>query len=260
VIEATRTKQQNGATLGGDTKVTECGGNNGCGTVYEITPSGTKTVLHAFQGGSDGVEPNSGVIRDRNGNLYGTSGGGNGGANCPNGCGTVFKVAPDGTETVLYAFQAGSDGNGPVAGLLMDGTGNLYGTTIYGGGAAGCPFGPLGCGTVFKIAPDGTESVLYVFKGGSDGQFPEGGLIADKAGNLYGTTYDGGGPSCHGAGCGTVFKLAPDGTETVLYAFGKLHYGRNPTAALLAGKNGLLYGTASAGGSKNDGVVFSVTK
>ena len=117
---------------------------------------------------------------------------------------------------------------------------------------------PDGCGTVFKLAPDGTETVLYAFQGGSDGSIPVAGLIMDKAGNLYGTTYFGGGSHCRGAGCGTIFKLAPDGTETILYAFRRAH-GANPTAALLL-KNGVLYGTATAGGTNNDGVVFSVKK
>jgi len=152
---------------------------------------------------------------------------------------------------VLYSFQGSSDGWEPLGGLLKDKVGNLYGTT--GGGGNGDQ------GTVFKLAPDGTESVLYAFKGGSDGDNPETGVIMDKAGNLYGTTFAGGGMHCShtSAGCGTVFKLAPDGTETVLFAF-YAKRGVQPAAALLMGKHGLLYGTATAGGKHSDGVVFSV--
>ncbi len=241
-----------GATaVGGN--MADCGGQ-GCGTVFELDSTGHESVLYAFTGGSDGGGPSGGLIRDKNGNLYGETGGG--GINCgdaPSGCGVVFKLAPDGTETVLYTFQGGSDGELPRGSLLMDNAGNLYGTTLGGGGA------PCNCGTVYRLAPSGTETVLHAFQAHSDGGLPEAGLIADKAGNLYGTTYAGGSTNCKGAGCGIVFKVAPDGTETVLFAFSARH-GRNPTAALLKGKNGLLYGTASAGGKNNDGVVFSVTK
>jgi uncharacterized repeat protein (TIGR03803 family) len=165
----------------------------------------------------------------------------------------VFKVTSDGTETVLHTFRDGSDGCASIGQLFEDGTGNLYGTTA-GGGSGG------GYGTVFKLAPDGTETVLYSFRGGRDGAAPQGGLIPDKAGNLYGTTYVGGGAGCGGNGCGTVFKLATDGTETVLFRFGNPNKGYFPWTGLLAGKNGLLYGTATSGGINNNGVVFSVRK
>jgi len=239
---------------------TPCG-SAGCGTVFKVTPGGSESVLHAFQGGSDGAEPGGGVIRDANGNLYGTTGGGGNTDNiCPPiGCGTVFKIAPDGTESVLYAFQAGNDGVAPAAGLVMDAAGNLYGTTGYGGNGVNCPNGPSGCGTVFKLAQDGSETVLYAFKGGSDGQLPDSVLIMDKAGNLYGTTFLGGSNGCKrdGGGCGTVFKVAPDGTETILQVLGGLH-GSRPRGSLLM-TNGYLYGTAG-GGSFNDGVVFKMRK
>ncbi len=235
-----------------------CAGE-GCGTIFELKSDGTKQTLYAFQGGSDGVGPLGGVIKDKSGNLYGTTD--SGGTDCDGqgiGCGTVFKIASGGTETLLHTFQGGSDGRAPYAGLILDGAGNLFGTT-GGGGGSGC--GGLGCGTVFKIAADGTERVLYSFQGGTDGYAPEAGLVIDKSGNLYGTTFFGGGTGCKQTGhvgCGTVFKLAPDGTETVLYAFKHLH-GAYPAAALLL-QNGILYGTASEGGTNNDGVVFSLKK
>ncbi len=238
---------------------TEVGGAPcGCGTVFELASNGSKKVLYSFQGGGDGANPVAGLIADKTGNLYGTARVG-GNLNCfSGGCGVVFKLAPDGTESVLHAFQ-GSDGEFPTASLIMDSSGNLYGTTEWGGGGNVCSFGVSGgCGTVFRVTPDGTESVLHSFQGGSDGANPEGGVVMDKAGNLYGTTSAGGGTSCKGSGCGTVFKLAPDGTETVLYAFKRLH-GTFPTSMLLL-KNGILYGTTWQGGSNNDGVVFSVKK
>jgi uncharacterized repeat protein (TIGR03803 family) len=240
-----------GTTIEGG-NLAACGGA-GCGTVFELQPNGMETTLYAFQGGSDGASPQAGLIEDSTGNFYGTTVGG-GIFTCVNGsigCGVVFKLAPDGTETVLHAFQGGSDGDLPRSGLIADKIGNLYGTTTAGG--------PNGYGTVFELTPDGTETVLYSFKAGNDGNFPIGGVNMDKTGNLYGTTTYGGGPHCKGEGCGTVFKLAPDGTETVLFAFFGKH-GVQPDASLLMGKDGLLYGTASAGGKYNDGVVFSVKK
>ena len=231
------------------------GSNCGCGVVFKVAPDGTETVVHAFQGGADGYEPGGGVILDSNGNLYGTTTAGGGSSSCGTiGCGTLFKIAPDGRETTVYAFQGDNDGSVPSSSLLIDGADNLIGTTGFGGT---CQNGGGGCGTVFKVAPDGTETVLYSFKGGSDGDVPEAGVITDKAGSLYGTTYYGGGTHCHGLGCGTVFKLAADGTESVLFAFGNKR-GRYPAAGLLRGPHGVLYGTTTAGGTNNDGVVFKI--
>lgn len=211
---------------------------------------GSETVLHAFQGGGDGASPQSALIADGAGNLYGTTYYGGGGA-CFGGCGTIFRLAPDGTLRVLYSFQGGSDGEYPAAGLTADTSGNLYGTTSEGAGS-GC-YGNQGCGTVFRLAPDGSFAVLHTFAGGSDGGQPEAGLIIDAAGNLYGTTYTGGGNACPvGGGCGTVFRLAPDGTETVLHAFcatKNCRDGALPWAGLIADKNGNLYGTTMTGGS-----------
>ena len=229
--------------------LSDCDGY-GCGTVFELTPKGKKTVIYAFQGGNDGLSPQGAVIMDNAGNLYGTTGGGGGSPNCDVGCGTVFKIAPGGIESVLYSFQGGSDGSGPITGLTADSAGNLYGTTTYSGSNDD--------GTVFKVTPGGTETVLYSFQPGGGGEFPDAGVILDKAGNLYGTTYEGGDSGCKGRGCGVVFKLAPDGTETVLYAFGSRH-GASPAAGLLMGKNDTLYGTTTAGGKDRDGVVFKVT-
>jgi uncharacterized repeat protein (TIGR03803 family) len=153
--------------------------------------------------------PNGELIIDSAGNLYGTTAqGGTGDCNSGLGCGTVFKLAPDGTETVLYAFTGGSDGSIP-GWLLRTANGGFLGTTSAGGDL-GCTDSSSGCGTVFKLSPDNTEKVLYAFKGPkTDGAFP-GVLIAGSAGNLYGAT--GWGGRHHGCfykrqGCGTVFEL-----------------------------------------------------
>jgi uncharacterized repeat protein (TIGR03803 family) len=231
---------------------------SGCGTVFEVSPGGTLTVLHTFQGGADGGAPQGGVISDSSGNLYGTTGAGGNGVDCGSfGCGTVFKIATDGTETILHAFQAdGSDGVAPQSTLVMDGSGNLFGTTDEGGT---CLYSG-GCGTVFKVAPDGTETVLYSFQAGDDGYFPLAGVAMDSKGNLYGTTKFGGSRGCKKRlGCGTVFNLTPAGKESILFAFKKGHGGYGPvTPLLLAGKK--LYGTALQGGKGNNGVVFEVKK
>ena len=219
------------------------------GTVFEIATDGTETILHVFKNAADGRFPFSTLIADKSGNLYGTTELG-GGTGCGgDGCGTVFKVASSGTETVFYAFQGAPDGAFPVGGLVLDNNGNLVGTTYSGGavGGANCSIDPHGCGTVFQITPAGTETVVYNFHGGSDGIAPRGTLLADKSGNLYGTTEYGG--SCNSNSiCGTVFKLAPDGTETVLYRFLGGNDGASPYAGVIADKSGNLYGTTYVGG------------
>ncbi|MGD0189823.1 MAG: choice-of-anchor tandem repeat GloVer-containing protein [Rhizomicrobium sp.] len=225
--------------------------DSGCGTVFELQPNGTKITLYAFQGGSDGDVPRGGLVADASGNLYGTTGGG-GTCNVEiYGCGTVFKIASGGTESVLYAFQGGTDGQWPYGGVIIDGAGNLYGTTELGGSQ--------GAGTIFKIAPNGTETVLYSFKGGKDGVDPQAGLVTDANGTLYGTTEYGGNSKClkNGVtGCGTVFELTANGEEKVLYTFNKSR-GENPAAPLLLSGRNELYGTTTTGNG-NYGVVFSV--
>ncbi|MGA8535386.1 MAG: choice-of-anchor tandem repeat GloVer-containing protein, partial [Candidatus Tumulicola sp.] len=168
--------------------VTRAGGANSFGTIFSITKSGTYTRLYSFAKGRDGC-PFAGLINVR-GVLYGTTYG----CNQINGHGTVFKITTSGTETLLYSFVGGSDGAHPSAGLTDVG-GVLYGTTDYGGtGSCLDSYRQLGCGTVFKITTAGTETVLYSFKGGTDGANPEARLIAVN-GRLYGTT------SYGGAGC-----------------------------------------------------------
>ena len=228
------------------------GGNvgNGYGVLFEISSSGQETVPHVFGAGSDGSSPNGGLVIDAAGNVYGTTQ--NGGRN---GSGAVFKVAPDFTETLLYSFASGSDGRYPRDGLIMDANGNLYGTTYTGGSA--------GCGTVFEVTPGGAETVLYSFNGGTDGCDPgvaDGGtggrpLAMDANGNLYGTTYEGG-----EYGYGTVFKLAPNGTETVLHSFNNDGTdGYSPYGGVTIDSQGNLYGVTQSGGTFVYGTIFKVT-
>jgi len=180
------------------------GGTADNGTIYKMDPSGKLTILYSFQGTKDGRYPNGPLVRDAEGNFYGTTTNGGGQDD-----GTVFKVDSSGKETTLHSFTGGSDGYSPYVGLTRDNAGNLYGVTIWGGGSNGC-YG-LGCGTLFKVEPSGKETVLHSFTGGSDGAEPEGALIPDNSGNLYGTAPGGGDLSCgpRGGGCGVVFKLEP---------------------------------------------------
>lgn len=222
---------------------TNGGGANGDGTVFEFSATGTETLLYSFAGGTtDGVGPQAGLIMDSAGNFYGTTAGGG-----ANGDGTVFKLTASGTETVLYSFTGGSDGATPIAALIMDSAGNLYGTTQKGGAS--------GNGTVFKISAAGRESVLYAFGSGSDGQYPDASLVRDNAGSLYGTTPHGG-----VFGDGTVFKLTAGGAESVLYNFtGGTADGRFPDGGLVMDDAGNLYGTTAADGAYGSGTAFEVT-
>jgi len=224
---------------------THMGGPFNAGTVFKVTPKGTETVLYSFTGGTDGAYPFfAGVVRDKAGNLYGTTSSGG-----VNNLGTVFKLTPTGTETVLHSFaNDGTDGSVPLAGLVLDKTGNLYGTT-YAGGASGA-------GTVFKVDPSGTETVLYSFTAGTDGCYPyNAGVVLGKKGVLYGTT-----SSCGASGFGTVFKLTPTGTETVLHSFNADGTdGVYPDAGLAIDSKSNLYGITHVGGATGYGTVFKLT-
>ena len=197
-----------GTTAAGGINCTDL--NYQCGVIFKVDPTGNETVLYRFTGGADGARPEAGLVLDKAGNLYGTaeSGGFTGGECGSWGCGVVFKLDPTGKEAVLYSFTDGADGASPAADLIRDEAGNLYGTNLFGP--------PLGkaSGTVFKLDPTGKETVLYSFTGGPDGGWPHAGLVRDKSGNLYGTTYYGG-----TYGFGTVFKVDTSGNETVLYSF-----------------------------------------
>jgi len=251
-----------------------CGGS-GCGTVFQLKPYPTacktalygwqETVLYRFTGGSDGSTPELGdLIFDQAGNIYGTTAlGGYQGGSCSNygGCGVVFELTPSNggwTEKVLYSFTGGSDGAIPLAGLIFDNVGNLYGTTIYGGNLD-C-FAPYGCGTVFQLTPSGsgwTANVLYTFQGGNDGQSPYAGLVFNQAGDLYGTTVTGG----QGGG-GTAFELTSSKgmglwTFTLIYGL-SAGDGDGPVGTLVVDAPGNLYGTTAADGLFQWGSVFKL--
>jgi uncharacterized repeat protein (TIGR03803 family) len=215
------------------------GGAYGYGTVFRMTASGALTTLVSFNY-ADGAYPSPVLVQGGDGNFYGTTE--NGGTN--GGLGTVFKVTPSGTLTILYSFNGGSDGAAPIAGVVQGVDGNLYGTTYQGGST--------GFGTVFKIEPSGALTTLYSFTGGSDGDSPWGGLVQARDGNLYGTTQSGG-----DYGFGTVFQIAPTGPLTTLVQF-ESYNGANPSATLVQGVDGNLYGTTQAGGSLGDGTIFRI--
>jgi uncharacterized repeat protein (TIGR03803 family) len=219
-----------------------------------LAPNGTLNVIYNFGGGTDGSLAYAGLTAAKAGNFIGaTFEGGSG--NCGGeGCGTIFRVAPDGTEKVLYVFQGGSDGQLPYTAPVVDSAGTLTGTT-YEGGAGDCGGG--GCGTVFKLAHNGTKTILHAFTGGSDGGSPIGKLIADGAGNYYGTTYSGGTTGC-GAGCGTVFKIDASGSVNVMYAFSGGSDGANPSGGVILDAKGNIFGTTTNGGTAGAGTVFRI--
>jgi uncharacterized repeat protein (TIGR03803 family) len=251
------------ATNGEFYGTTQSGGANcfpedGCGTVFRITPSGTLTTLYSFcaqSGCTDGSYPSAGLVQATNGNLYGTTAGGG-----ANGYGTVFEITPSGTLTTLYSFcsQDGcTDGDTAEGGLVQATNGKFYGTTA--GGA-------YGYGTVFNITPSGTLTTLYSSCEKSqctDGAAPGAGLVQATDGNFYGTTYYGGGANYGG----TIFKITGSGTLTTLYSFCALSGctdGEYPLAALVQDASGVLYGTTYQGGSSGAcfngcGTVFSLS-
>ena len=216
------------------------GGTSRAGVVYQVTAAGAETVLYTFTGGTDGTGPYAGVIRDTVGNLYGTAA--YGGAA---GEGVAYKLDTTGVQTVLYGFPESGGGYGPNSGVILDGAGNLYGTTPQGGS--------LGAGVVYRMSAAGHEAVLYSFTGGADGSNPNSGVVRDSAGNLYGTTFNGG-----TFGYGTVYKLDTAGNETVLYTFTGGSDGSNPYAGVVRDSAGNLYGTTWYGGVGGAGVIYQV--
>ena len=274
------------------------GGSANFGTVFKISPAGSETILHSFTGGSDGIRPYGPLLRDKNGNLYGTTA--VGGAYS---YGTIYQLTPNGNETILHYFNPDQhDGAGPVTGLTTDKQGNLYGVALIGGlfkqgavfeinskgiygilhqfgatatdgnapvtltlDASGNLYGTTAfggaysAGTVFRLVPGANwnETVLYSFGSSTtDGQDPLGTPLLDTQGNLYGTTLFGG-----SAACGTIYKLTPSGEETILHHFGGTGDGCNPNGGLLKGSNGVLYGVTFAGGAgsySTGGIVYKL--
>jgi uncharacterized repeat protein (TIGR03803 family) len=247
--------------------VTTNGGAAGAGAVFKLTAPGnegqawTETILYSFQNQADGGFPAAGLLTDKTGALYGTTP-----YSGDFGEGTVFKLTPPTrqgnpwTESVLYTFGlsgAPDDGNQPMAGLIADSNGALYGTTIFGG--------TQGDGAVFMLTPPSggqttwTETTLYSFMNNGDGALPGAALLLQKR-NLYGTTEGTGGTGSYGS----VFQLAPPAagmtawTETTMYKFAGTSDGKYPVSALVADSAGNLYGTAETGGPHNCGVAFEV--
>jgi uncharacterized repeat protein (TIGR03803 family) len=230
-----------------------CG--EGCGTVFKYHKNGHETTLYQFQGGNDGASPNGDLVRDKSGNLYGTAYWGPYGFD-----GVVFKVDKKGNETVLHQFTGFPDGQFPIGGLIHDGKGNLFGTTSAGGGGA-CMGG---CGTVFRLSKTGKEAILYRFLASPDGAFPYAALLRGKSGTFYGTTHDGGDPTCTdlGPGCGTVFQVNLSGQEKILYRFRASKKEDLPIGGLIADAAGNFYGTTAGdvnfGRATSYGTVFKL--
>ena len=221
---------------------TNTGGANNAGTVFKVTPSGSGSVLWSFGNGTDGGNPKSALVQGSDGALYGTTTGGG-----AFGGGTVFRITLAGVESILWSFGSGADGADPEAGVIQGTDGNLYGTTLLGGTQSQ--------GIVFKVSPSGVETVLFNFDPAT-GSSPKAALIQATDGNFYGTTSAGG--SARG---GTVFKITPAGEESVLWSFGAGHDAYSPAASLVQGSDGNFYGTTIAGGTVNngDGTIFRVT-
>jgi uncharacterized repeat protein (TIGR03803 family) len=224
---------------------TEGGGAYGYGTVFKASKSGKVTVLYSFTGGSDGANPFVGLLRDKAGNLYGTTA--YGGASS---VGTVFKLSKSGKETVLHSFAGGTaDGCYPFGGLLRDAAGNFYGTTEVCGAS--------GVGTVFKLSEKGVLTLLHSFAGGSsDGEYPSfTTLLMDKTGNIYGVAEQGGTYNL-----GVAYKLSKSGKLTVLHSFaGGSTDGCDVFGTPVRDSKGNLYGTANACGSSEVGIVWKVS-
>jgi hypothetical protein len=286
-----------GATTDGGSS--SCDGPGQCGTVYKLAPPASKggawteTVLYTFKGHAqnDGATPEGGLVIDEAGNLYGTTGYGGSGT-ClllggPVGCGTVYELSPPAkrgdpwTETVLHSFQGGKDGYVASGDLVFDEAGNLYGATLFGGGKGTTCDSLYGgqCGTIFKVTPPKTggkwtEKVLHRFGGiamgkqDGDGAVPNGGLVLDIKGSIYGTTYIGGYNCSHNSnqGCGTIFELKPPTksagawTEKLIHAFKAGSDGGEPNGNLIFDNSGALYGTAGGGPSGDAGIVFRFMK
>jgi uncharacterized repeat protein (TIGR03803 family) len=241
----------------------------GCGVVFKLQPSATtchtaicsasEVPVYQFTQQSDGLYPDGTVVFDQAGNLYGTTYAGGLPSNYPcgngyRGCGIVYKLAPSGSgwvKSAIYSFMGGTDGGAPYSGLIFDQTGNLYGTTEFGGAN--------NFGTVFQLTPSGsgwTENVIYSFLNSQDGAGPLGGLVMDGSGNLYGTTFSGG-----IGGGGTVFELSPSNGGWTFTVISSLVGGQNsggPRASLTLDRAGNLYGTTSQDGAFQCGNVFKL--
>ncbi len=254
------------------------------GTIFKLDPAGNLTVLHSVGSGaglvmdaagnlygstSEGIfkldpatqtftvldasaRSEAALALDAAGNLYGTTEFGGTGA-CGNGCGTVFKLDTTGTYTVLYSFAGGGDGLSPLGGVVLDATGNLWGTTS-GGGAPNCGLAnkpKISCGTVFTVSPSGGQIRGLSLQGSL---YPADGLVMNAAGSFYGTSKF----ENHGGTSGTVFEIGASGIQNIIQTFSGLPDGQNPLAGVVLDPAGSLYGTTSAGGPLGSGTVFKI--
>lgn len=243
---------------------TSQGGASNYGTVFKVSVDGTESILHSFSG-SDGQNPESGLIKDSSRNLYGTTNTG-GSVTCSiglefNGCGTIFQVTAAGDFTSLVSF-AGTNGANPSGPLTLK-NGTFYGVTGAGGQNANCPASDYeeGCGTVFAVSgTDWSESVLYNFGGGTDGFAPEG-PVAFASGKLFGTTTSGNGSPCVSNVCGTAFELTSKSgnwNEKMLHAFAGKTDGAFPNGGFVRIVSGEVYGTTLKGGANGFGTIFKI--
>jgi uncharacterized repeat protein (TIGR03803 family) len=237
---------QAGLVQGSDSNfygTTAWGGASSYGTVFRISPGGSLTNLWSFTGGTDGANPQAGLVQGSDSNFYGTAA--SGGAS---GNGTVFRISPSGSLSNIWSFTGGTDGANPMAGLLQGGDGNFYGTT-YGSGS-----GPSAYGTVFRMSPGGSLTNLWSFTGGDDGAYPWAALVQGIDSNFYGTASYGG-----AYGAGTVFRIGSSGSLTNLWSFTGGTDGANPQAGLVQGSDSNFYGTAASGGTSGNGTVFRIS-
>jgi len=233
---------------------------HGCGTIFRLSASGSFKVLYSFTGAADGSVPLSGLVRDANGNLFGTTSGGGYSISCgptgPSACGSVFRLDNSGNLTVLHDFLGSASGDGaePSGPLTLDGQGNLYGLTYTGG---------TEFGTIYKVTQAGTETILHNFVRANlaGGLFPNGNIVLDASGNLYGATSEGGSAICRTntiiGGCGTLFKLDASGNAAVHYNF-LWKTGWTPNGFLSQDASGDFYGTTRFLGSC-DGAVYKLS-
>ena len=238
--------------------ITFAGGSTNLGTVFRVSPSGSETNLYSFKGFPiDGQQPTAGLVLGNDGNFYGTTSSGGTFSN-----GTVFRISASGSYTNLYSFKgAPTDGLQPEGGLVLGSDGNFYGATFFGGTSTNC--GAVGCGTVFRISPSGSETNLFSFGNyTNDGAVADSPLVQGSDGNLYGTTFDGGASTnCGATGCGIVFRINPSGSgETNLHSFGGFPTdGSQVFSGVMQGSDGNFYGTALAGGTFSNGMVFRIS-
>jgi uncharacterized repeat protein (TIGR03803 family) len=218
-------------------------GGLGFGTIYRVDPAGNLKVLYNFQGKADGASPQGPLVRDAAGNIFGAAA-----EKGAHNAGTIFKLAPDGTLTELHSFTGARDGKTPQGGLLLDSAGNLFGSAFGGG--------DTGNGTIFQVSKNGGFRRLHSFSGAVDGTNPNGALIRDSDGNIFGAAQLGGTFSL-----GTVFKLTPAGQLIVLHNFTGDEDGATPFSGLLRDAAGNLFGTAEQNFliDQRGGTVFKIT-